>query len=369
MNWASPEYKRVRITSIRCDVADIRRRMKEPHVKELAADIKARGESPIHAPAIRADSNGLLAGRDRMAALMVNKAKSIWVHRAECTDQEARALELAENIYRRADNRSELLAELQRITEQRISAEQDDARARGEAVPAGNTNSPAAQARREVARAAGVRPASVKRAEIRVTQRAASVTVSPMPDSASEPEEEANAGGAIELPPKFQTFGLDVPFASRAAIATAVNELGDWANDFNALLRRLTEIEKQGGYAVAPAHLQRIRERFEQAGHAVRDAVPTSLCFYCKAQPASTPTCPACGQTGVVGRHGGDNVPPELKQGGAAARVAVNGKFVLVGGAANAVAASATSKPVKTIRVVMDGVEIPLPDGDDELAF
>ena len=141
-------------------------------------------------------------------------------------------------------------------------------------------------------------------------------------------------------------------------------------------------MEKHGPYAVAGAHLQRIRERFEAAGHAVRDAIPTSLCFYCKAQPASMATCPPCGQTGVVGRHGSDNVPPELKAGGAGARVAVDGKFVPAGGAANAAAAAgfkAAVEKAKAKRIKVrgpDGAEIPLPEDesqapadDEELAF
>src|SRR6185295_13430223 len=121
MRWVG--YEQIRIASIHVDAANIRKRTKAAHVAELAGDIRARGEEPIHAPTVRGSDRRLLCGRDRIAALMVLKVKKIWCHVVDCTDAEARELELAENIYRRADNRAELIAELVNLKEQQLRAD------------------------------------------------------------------------------------------------------------------------------------------------------------------------------------------------------------------------------------------------------
>jgi len=341
MRWLG--YKRLSVKSIVLDVPDIRKRMKAPHVAELAKDEEDSGKEYIHAPTIRGEDRRLICGRDRMAGALLNKRKSIWFHVVDCTDKEAAELEEKENIYRRHSEgeRAASLARLVALQEQKLRSERD-ASIGDNVADAGTASKPPKsdktikiEARRAVARAAGITPKSVKQAEARA---AAAETQLAEPELT---EEEANAGGKIELPPKFNTFDLDLPLASRSVISETAVWLGDWAQTINGMLRELTELDKQGTYAVAPAHIQKIRDAFQGAGHAVREAIPASLCFYCKAQPAATPNCSACGGTGVVGRHGGDNVPPEAKLVGDKARCAVGGKWVLVGAAANA--AEATS--------------------------
>lgn len=404
MKWGAPEYKRVRMTSIRCDVADIRRRMKEPHVKELAADIAARGDAPIHAPTVRANALTLICGRDRLAALMVNKVKTTWVHAVECTDQEAAEMERAENLYRRpydAAARSKLLAELVALKEQQIRGA-----AIGDSVPDRDDASKSdkqvkVEARRAVARAAGITPGAVKKAEQRAAAAAEQDSASPSgplaPGGSKHAPDVAENPAPIALPPGFNAFELDVPEASRSVIDTTAKWLGEWAQDISNVLRELTEMEKRGPYAVASAQLQKIRDALQGAGHAIRDAIPASLCWYCKAQPAVTPTCHPCGQTGVAGRHGGDNVPPEAQLAGANARCAVNGEWVLVSEAlgevvagmekvqvmslagtpmtvtkkfADAVAArAAAAKPAKRIKVTgLNGEDIPLPEDESQVS-
>ena len=125
MKWLG--YKQVSLKSIRVDMPDIKRRMKAEHVEELARDIRARGDEPIQAPTIRAKTSALVCGRDRYSATLLNGSKKLWVHVVECTDREAEELELAENIYRRADNRAELLARLVQLQKQKIRAEEKEA--------------------------------------------------------------------------------------------------------------------------------------------------------------------------------------------------------------------------------------------------
>src|SRR6185437_3559418 len=356
--------------------------MKSPHVAALAEDENDSGREYIHAPTVRGEDRRLICGRDRMAGALLNKREKLWFHVIDCDDNEAAELEEKENIYRRHSEgeRASALARLVALQAQKIRAEEaaascDTVTPLGAVSARKSSQTVTAEARKMVARAAGITPAAVRQAEVRAAAREAESsgpsTAGTLPGGSKHAPavgpQPALTEAPLELPEKFDTFGLDVPEASRSVIVSTVEWLGDWDGQLRGLLRELSEMEKHGPYAVAPAHLQRIRERIEAAGHAVRDAIPTSLCFYCKAQPASMATCPPCGQTGVVGRRGSDNVPPELKAGGAGARVAVDGKFVLAGGAANA---AAPDKPAKTIHVVMDGVEILLPtDDDEELAF
>jgi len=368
VNWAKASYKLVSVKSIRVDMPDIKRRMKASHVEDLARDIRAHGDQPIHAPTVRAKTNDLVCGRDRFAATLVNGSKKLWVHIVECTDDEAKELELTENIYRRADNRAELLARLVQLQKQKIRAEEKEATgntvagAGGASRPPKHEKTVTKEARAAVARAAGVSPVAVKRAE----ERAAAAKA----EEAEAPDETEQEGAVVyELPEGFNAFGLIVSQDEIREIENITLVLGDWDKANRRTLGHLTDIEKAGGAALAPTHAQKIRERLQAAGHAIRDAIPASLCYFCKSLDALKAACPACGGTGVVGMHGGDNVPPELKLGEPEARVAVNGKFVLVGAAENAAGAVAAkpSKPARSIKVTqVDGSVADLDNIDDD---
>jgi hypothetical protein len=51
MKWLG--YRQIALKSIVVDAPDIRLRMKQPHVIELAANIQKHGEEPANAPSIR----------------------------------------------------------------------------------------------------------------------------------------------------------------------------------------------------------------------------------------------------------------------------------------------------------------------------
>ena len=371
MRWLG--YKQVSFKSIRVDMPDIKRRMKTDHVKDLAENIKMHGSEPIQAPTVRAKTSDLLCGRDRYSASLLNEAKKLWVHVVECDDREAKELELSENIYRRADNRAELIAQLVKLKEQHYKAEQEQAIARGEKVSAAPSNSPIAKARKEVAKAANVSTATVVSHEKHVARKSAKDAEigNGEPGEVTRVQgDETEQEGAIvyELPEGFNTFGLIVSQDEIREIENITLVLGDWDKANRRTLGHLTDIEKAGGAALAPTHAQKIRERLQAAGHAIRDAIPASLCYFCKSLDALKAACPACGGTGVVGMHGGDNVPPELKLGEPKARVAVNGKFMMVGAADNA-AVGAEAKPAKqkSIKVTqVDGSVADLDNIDDD---
>jgi len=313
-----------------------------------------------------------VCGRDRFAATLVNGSKKLWVHIVECTDDEAKELELTENIYRRADNRAELLARLVQLQKQKIRAEEKASS--DHIVAASGTASKApkseqtvtSEARKAVARAAGVKPKTVKAAEQRV---AAAEAEAEEPD---ETEQEA------ELPPEtlpegFETFGLVASQGEIRAINLLTETLHEWDKALIRMQSHLADVAKNGRPILA-VHVQKIKERLQQAGHAIRDAIPASLCYACKSLDALKGTCPACVGHGVVGRNDGNNVPPELKLAEPKARVLVNGKFVLVGAAENAAGAVAAkpSKPAKSIKVTqVDGSVADLDSviDDDAQAF
>lgn len=332
MKWLG--FRQVAVKSIRVDAVDIKRRMKLPHVAELADDIRQRGGEPIHAPTVRAGSNELLCGRDRFAASIDNKAKKLWVHLVECDDQEAKELELAENIYRRADNRAELIAQLVRLKEQHLRAEDEAKRAAGEKVSAASQDSPKARARREVAKAAGVSQATVKSHEKHARKSAekaendtGEVGEVTHPAAPVEPS-------APELPAGFQAYGLEVGRELADGICAAHAWLSTIEGDARRIVGEITKLG-QAGRPVAHAHLQAMRQQAQTLGHAIREAIPVGLCPYCKAQPALVTDCNGCGATGVVGRHTGDHVPRELL-GTAPVTVAVNGHIVPLADAAAA---------------------------------
>lgn len=331
-----------------------------PRITELATLVR-RTDGPIHHPVVEAATKKLLAGHDRIAALLALKEKHVEVRLWEGTPQEFREIQVIENLGRRADDPNALTAELVRIE---AGIVRDEAIESGDPEPSEQTVK--GEARKRVASAKGVTPDAIKTAEKRAASKGGSQEpparrVNPAKSDTSGStdgvnseltEEEKDAGGKVDLPDSFNTFGLVVPLASRSAILETIGQLSDWDKQLQELLRQLTFIEKRGVFVIAGVHIDRIREQVRNAGHAVRDAIPASLCFYCKAQPSSTPNCPACGGTGVVGRHGGDNVPPELKLGGDKARVAVDGKFVLVGAAANAAMAT---DPMVSVKNVLGG--------------
>jgi ParB-like chromosome segregation protein Spo0J len=328
-------FKQLAVKSIVVDAVDIKRRKVKTHVLDLAKDIAEHGGEPIHAPTIRDDNMTLLCGRDRFAATLVNGAKRLWVHVVHCNDDEAKALELAENIYRRADNRAELIAQLVRLKEQHIRAEDDGKRAAGEAVSDAPQNSPKARARKEVARAAGVSTAAVRQAEARAAKSAkeaeltlrGGVTVSQAPAASGETEKEEEAQPEAELPAGFQAYGVAVPPEERDAIAETVTWLKSLELSARQVVAAMTDAEKHHQFAIAPAHIQGIRERAQQLGHALREAIPAGLCPYCKDQAKLMDACAGCGGVGVVGRNAGDHVPRELLATDPV-MVAVNGQIV-----------------------------------------
>jgi len=294
MNWKG--YKKVAFTSVKTDQADIRARSKQPHVSDLAANIREHGDEPIHAPTVRVPGNVLLCGRDRMAALLVLKTKRVWVRLAECTDEEAADLEASENIYRRHDDHDSVIARAVRAKEALIRASSTS----GDKCPASGTASKKApkstqavkaEARRQVARDAGVTAGAIKQSE----QRAA---VKESAAGAHGPALREPAAPAVvpALPPTLNLLGCDD--ASTRAVCAFAKPYQDAIDEADKHLRlalgalKKIEMSRLG---------QELRMQVERVGGLVRSKRPEFICPWCKGLPKATfGVCGACNGEGYV---------------------------------------------------------------------
>lgn len=308
MKWLG--FQRVAFTSVRMDVAEIKRRAKEPHVKDLAADIAQHGEEPIQAPTIRMPGKTLLCGRDRMAALSVNKVKRVWVHVAQCDDMEARELELSEGIYRRAENRAELIAQLVALKEQQVAAEQAEREQKDPgSVSRSAQDTPRATARRQVAQAAGITVEAVRQDEARARQRAVApgVTVSRAAPDRVMNVEAPEAAPADEPMPSLNLLGCDD--SSTRAVCKFAAPL-QWAiDDCDKHLRlALGALTRVAGMPVG----LKLRAAVDRAAAVVRAERPESVCPKCKGLPKSTVgVCDFCSGEGFVSAERAKQAPRE----------------------------------------------------------
>jgi len=301
MKWLG--YRQIKFTSVRADHAEIRRRSKQAHVTDLAANIREHGDELIHAPTVRMPGNVLLCGRDRMAALLLLKAKRLWVRLCDCTDIEAADLEASENVHRRADSRSDVLARAVRAKEQLLTAQG------GTVVPP--MQSVKAEARKAVARDAGVSTDAVRKAEQRSAEKAAA-------------DDPFAAAAEPEFVPNLKLLGVPIE-EGRATCEmashqqAAIDEADKYLRLAQAALKRL-ELNTAMQQLYADVH--RVASR-------VRSHRPESICPWCKHIPALVGNCSGCQTMGYVTEEQARNAPRELLDTNFAPVVAVNGAFRL----------------------------------------
>lgn len=337
MKWLG--YKQVPVSSVVLP-GDVGGRMSLPRVVELARDIKELGEEPISAPTIQAGTKKLIAGRDRMAATLINKSKQVWVHIADATEQEAGDLEVSENLYRRVDNRDELIARRVRKVVECVALTR---RAGGTFV---SPQTAKAAARKKVAAEAGVSTAAVRKAEQR--------------DAASKAaKKETGAGaGAGEAPSApvdtcpIETLGAEI--APR--FVGHVGAVMDVIEEAESLLRRLQKIVtglREHRFPVA--RQQRLEEDAKSLAAAIRLARPAMVCPWCKDtrdRGDRGEDCYPCDGRGYIVAEQVPTVPKEFLAPGV---VAKNGRAV------------ATSKRKATLRIQdADGNPIDVTKDDPE---
>ncbi|HET7036571.1 MAG TPA: ParB/RepB/Spo0J family partition protein [Thermomicrobiaceae bacterium] len=285
-------YKQVAVKTIVLP-SDVKKRQKLPHVVELARSIAELGDEPIHAPTIAAKSKKLIAGRDRMAALLLNGVKSCWVRMADGTAKELADLEIDENLHRRQDDRDALIA--RRVN--KVTAEVEAAGELPDTVSGkpGRKKTAHGQARERVARELGTTPEAIRAAEA----RAAAPDPVPMPQQV--------------LPP-VETWGIAETFFPQGELDAArrVQEVIDAADAKLKAAQGILSGLKDGCGQVGQRAYALLYEHVHQVADAVRRARPEYVCPYCKYVPSMRPTCPGCAGVGFTGPDSLEAVADEL---------------------------------------------------------
>lgn len=346
----SAGFHRYAINAIDYDKADIAARMQQPHVAELAA---SRKKLAINPPLV-GPGGVLIAGRDRIAAELLNGSSAVFCHVvAEVTDEDLAEMELAENAHRRHEDRDALLARLVRLKAEKI-------RERGAAAPErdgspnsapaaddgmdpapppspskritvqdvrkGRPVSPTGEARREVAKLAGTTPEAVRQAE----RRAAEKEQPPEPEAPRAP-----ALNLFGLPREGRIAEIDLNAESHQQhideLANALEQSQKWLN------KAADACNHAGSYR--PEHrkrkafqndVDRLLGQVRNLAGSVRGARPAALCPYGKGNCSAA--CPFCGGASYATRDQvAGQVPAELLREGADAMVSDGrGGFVLL---------------------------------------
>lgn len=299
--------------------AGFAKRKKEPHVKELAKSIQRGGV--ISLPVVRAKPRDLVAGGDRLAALMLLGITRHEVRLVEGTDQELRILTLEENVRRRrSDNYDAMTAELVELTgeqiEERRAEEPEElpANLTGNEEPeprkAGRPKSAKGEARELVAAATGRTPEAVRQAEKRAKAEEKAKDDAPAPHA--------------PMPPPVDTFDVELAdsvvkdrFASVRAVQGALLEAG---RKVGAALRLISS-SLEGGDAIQKAAYTRTWRTVHDAADAIRRATPEAICPWCKCQLHRVDGCGGCGGTGFVSGPALEGISHELLERGLRAKV------------------------------------------------
>lgn len=261
---------------------DMRARMELQRVQKLAASFRELGQ--LQEPIVRhcrdtAKHYTLIAGRDRMAAHMILNHAEVEICLVECTDEEARRAELAENGHRRHSE-----------DEQRAALEELEA----------------VQAAAEEALLLETAVQPTKR-EIR---KVAAATLDILPETLERKERELKKAVAKMPTVNFNTWGLtmqDEWIAHVDKVHVAMTGLAD------AIRRALVASTfLQDAEMVPPGVCSDVRQTLQQVGHLVRANIPVALCPYCKGQDDLIETCGSCLGTGWVGKGKLESAPAPL---------------------------------------------------------
>lgn len=303
--------KKIAISKLKLP-GDIRARQKKPHVERRAGSIKRIGL--ISLPVVNAETMELIAGRDRIAALLANGTKAVEVRLFSGTADELREVELAENIERRNDDQD--VKEYVDLVEKRLKAEREAAggqdisgQADQKSSGPGRKKTTRGEAREEVAAALNKSPEAVRAHEKRAEAKAAPNNEFLPPEPDGPP------------PPPVDTFGLPLLADGESEELCAIQDACTSADSF--LRRASAALAPIQGTKLGGALYQVLVRLVHDAGAEIRRARPTSVCPFCKRIPSRVSTCAACHHRipGFVGTDGLLGVAEELRLGGEQAMV------------------------------------------------
>lgn len=271
------------------------KRKKEPHVKLLAASIERGGV--INLPVVEEKTRALVAGGDRLAALMLLQVRQHEVRLVSGTPAELEEITLEENLRRRrGDDYDAMTKRLVELAE----AQHEIAAKTAEIEPTvGRPITPRGEARREIAEKLGKTPNAVRKAEQRAREK----------EEAAEDEAKPPEVLLAEKPP-VTTYGVPLNLKFAQVIVT-VQELVDRADGhLRAAQRCLTELRAQGSHGgpiYARTHIE-----VHRAADVLRRERPDSICPCCKLLQPACWTCTFCGGLGVVNNDKLGACAPEL---------------------------------------------------------
>lgn len=282
----------------------------------------------------------LIAGHDRVAALMRVKAKDALCIVVAGDERSLRRLSVAENLYRRHDDKAELLRLIDSAEE--VAAE-DLADKRPVIAQRGKPKTARGAAREAVAKASGKSPEAVRKAEAR-----AKVTQQPNAGATADAGEAPTVAPAATPIDDFDLLGTSPPLAFIERVR-AVCAVIDEADQYLRLAQGKTTA--LASMQFPNALQQRLKQDVHHAAAALRMARPCMVCPWCKTPEVASDKrkpCLPCDTKGYIVEEQRGGVPPELLVPGV---VAVNGKFVANFASDNSVGRVGVDRNGKRIRI------------------
>jgi ParB-like chromosome segregation protein Spo0J len=265
-------------------------------IREQAARVQALAETyaqvgTLHAPVVRwvptadrqqnHEHNRVLAGRDRIAAHMLIGSTELEVRYVECTDEEARRIELIENAHRRHD-RGEQATALKALQEVLRVAEEQLIEQMGRQPT-----------RREV-------------------HAAAAPVLGVLPETVARKEREVKATNGKRKPTSgLETWGLELDDAWHENLTKLTVAMESLAGSVTKALAASAFL--QDNQLVTPAFAANVRQELASLSRIIRDNQPVALCPYCKGQEELQDKCGCCIGTGWVGPSKLRSAPEPLK--------------------------------------------------------
>ncbi len=313
-------------------------RKKAAHHESRKASIKKHGL--INLIVIQDRTRKLLAGGDRLAALLALKVKFHEVRIFRGTEEEFEALQLAENIERRHNDDVDAMTkryveltmgEIEKTEQAAVEAACIEAVAANqkfggtpdfvvhdgvqydtrEPAPVGRPKTAKGKAREAVAAATGKTPEAIRQAEKRARAKE---------KAAENPDQNPFTDPGEPLAPPVETYGL--PLLTEEDAYQVVMAQGALEKVEGFLNKAQASIANHAGAdSLAALICKGIMAALSNLGVDVRATYPRAVCAFCKLIPARRAKCKTCSSTGFVGVTEWLNAPEELAMGGDKAKV------------------------------------------------
>lgn len=281
-------------------------------IGELAASMEEHGVFSLPVVAWDGSRWKLIAGHDRVAAMMRSKTKQALFVVVTGDERALRRLSVAENLYRRHDDKAELL---RLIDDERAAAEADLADTRPVSNPPHRPKTAKGVARDRVAKAAGKSPEAIRKQEQRARAK----------DDPKEDRGGAEAGEAPTSAPvatdellagyRLTENGFDL--LNSAPDLTWLLRLEDAIASIDEADKHLRLAQGQVTQLVMAgfpnALQQRLKEEVHRAAVVVRQARPIMVCPFppCRDAPSAA-DCNACLGSGYIVEQQRTMVPKEF---------------------------------------------------------